>query len=270
MPATRRNESAFTLIEVLVSIGILGALLAILLPALERARHKAYVEKCASNLHQIGIALAIYENDNAGHGPRTTYDPAAALAVGTGGSAADPFTTGGPAANDVTAAVFLLARVEKLPAVLFICPYNDDTDFHADPAAIAGRSNFTDYKMNLAYSFADPYPSDSAVAAGYQWGSRVAPTFAVAADLNPGVDARSNVFSAQPNGPLSSYESANSLNHEKEGQNVLFGDGHVDYQRTPLCGTAGDNIFSSRSASGLTVYTGPADANDSVLLPDDD
>jgi prepilin-type N-terminal cleavage/methylation domain-containing protein/prepilin-type processing-associated H-X9-DG protein len=265
-----RRRTAFTLIEVLVAIGIIVVLMAILLPAIEHARHKAYIEKCASNLHQIGIALTLYQNDNHQHGPRTAYDPAGPPTAGTGGSAADPFAANGPAANDVTAAVFLLARTEKLPTMLFVCPYNDDTDFKADAANIQTRSNFTNYKMNLAYSFADMYPSDAAVTAGYQWGSHISPTFAVAADMNPGVDGQSNVFTAKPNGSVASYEPATSLNHEKEGQNVLFGDGHVDFKTSPLCGTAGDNIYTSRAASGSTVYAGPADADDSVLLPDDD
>jgi len=61
----------FTLIELLVSIGIIVVLAAILLPVLARARERARIAVCMSNLRQIGIAFRMYTDDADGAFPNT-------------------------------------------------------------------------------------------------------------------------------------------------------------------------------------------------------
>jgi prepilin-type N-terminal cleavage/methylation domain-containing protein/prepilin-type processing-associated H-X9-DG protein len=68
-PARLRRRSAFTLIELLTVIAIIGILAAILIPVVGSVRESARATQCASNLRQVALGLLMYAQDNGGLAP---------------------------------------------------------------------------------------------------------------------------------------------------------------------------------------------------------
>ena len=67
-----KNGKFFTLVELLVVIGIIAVLAAMLMPALGKAREKAKQADCLNNEKNLSLAITMYSNDNRSHFPFTT------------------------------------------------------------------------------------------------------------------------------------------------------------------------------------------------------
>jgi hypothetical protein len=208
---------------------------------------------CASRLRQIGIGLLLYANENKGALPRTIYDRTKPPTWGTPYESnpklaalppadADPFVAkasdAAPAANDVTAALFLMLRTQKIEPLALICPSTGQTAFD-----FGGKDNtklnWTNWpgkaalRDHLSYSLNNPYPSLKAVESGWRWNNVMGAEAALAADMNPGVAALLKLSTASI--PVELVQ-GNSFNHFRAGQNVLYGDSHVDFATSPFVG----------------------------------
>jgi prepilin-type N-terminal cleavage/methylation domain-containing protein len=294
----RLQSKGFTLVELLVVIGIIALLISILLPSLSKAREAANKVKCGSNLKQIGQGLLLYANENNGNYPRTYYATATANVItnNQGANMANPFAAAPTASpvgnNNVGAAIFLLLRTQELTSAVFTCPSSNaepDTFGQGNPKGnVQNQSNFsgtagsnTDihWYTVCSYSFEAMYPNAAAVNDGFRWTNTLKSDFAIGADLNPGSINGSNPMAVTTTSSSKDQMLGNSRNHQQGGQEVLYGDGHVEFMQSCMAGVGQDNIYcnaAARTAAGVILPKGisqPGPANlpnhkdDSVLFP---
>jgi prepilin-type N-terminal cleavage/methylation domain-containing protein/prepilin-type processing-associated H-X9-DG protein len=265
----------FTLIELLVVVAIIALLISILLPSLSRARELSKRTVCSANLRGWGSACKIYSNENDEYWPTvetTTGDVKYTEAIG-GPMESDRLNPTNRSSGTVstTRNFWMLIREGDVTVKLLRCPSSnwdlDDTE---------NLNLYYDFRGQryVSYGYQIPYPSPDlsrptenqdprmAFSADRGWASGIGPIVDVPpAGAQYGTAGtvsitKDTVRSAVKN--ERDWDILNSPNHNQEGQNILFQDGHVDWTRTFWSGINFDNIYTNADYTKPEITFGTA------------
>ena len=140
------SRGAFTLVELLVVIGIIAILISILLPALNRARDKARSVQCMSNMRQIYIYCAMFAQDNKGRLPRPGINDPPSPDV----DRTTPWAQDGPGlANFTSGCLWKYIPAGPTRQQIILCPGdNGEQVRYGSLTTVAGEGRNFSYSMN--------------------------------------------------------------------------------------------------------------------------
>ncbi len=260
------KRKGFTLVELLVVIAIIALLMGILMPALSRVRQIAFRMVCGTNLSGIGKAMLIYSND---------YDDELPRSGGRNGSWA-PRIQNWQALNrvgaygnlengngSISSCFYLLVKYSEVTPKSFLCKGDSGTSEFKPADYNAGDRDLIDLwdfgpnpPEHCSYAYHTPFGMYALTTSGE-------PGMAVAADRNPFIGSPMAEQKVMPNGfkpdtaGKDELKLINANQHQEDGQNVLFLDSHVSFEKRPYCGINDDNIYTFWSGGDIRVGTMP-------------
>jgi prepilin-type N-terminal cleavage/methylation domain-containing protein/prepilin-type processing-associated H-X9-DG protein len=133
-----RRQAGFTLVELLVVIGIIALLISILLPSLNKAREQARSAQCLSNMRQIGAAMSLFAQEHKGYMCKAWFNDTALHPIDSPAQVASPDWN---FRNDGTESTwewtYILSTYMNKNEDVFRCPADDTPDAEPNPYGAA-------------------------------------------------------------------------------------------------------------------------------------
>jgi len=250
-----------------------------------RPRSTAYRMVCGSNLARIGKAMLIYAGDYEDELPRAGGRASIWQPKINNWQASDRITayglqpdgTGGAAS--ISASFYLLIKYGEISAQPFVCTHDKGTpEFKAAEYGVRDKEliDLWDFGSepwkHCSYAYHTPFGM-------YALTTSSEPGMAVAADRSPWIATgklKARNFSLfKPDGDIKQQRAGNSLVHSEDGQNVLFVDSHVYFEKRSFCAINDDNIYTfwdggdiRRGGQPVVGGSEPMDRKDSFLVHD--
>jgi len=267
------RRKGFTLVELLVVIGIIAVLMGVLLPTLNTVKRTAQRVVCGSNEAGLGKAMLLYANDHDGDFPKAggagaKWSTAGKISSWRDTTGAQYGSPGAITSVTITSSLFYLIKYEDVTPSQFVCKGDAGirefklSDCTALPAEIDDITDVWDFgcgaegtawpgKYN-SYAYHDPYET-VAITRSFPLGSYSDPASPVLADRNPFLDKNGTYAVTPPAGETlpgwvretysDPYKTGNAAAHQREGQNVLYCDSHVTFAKLANVGITKDNIW---------------------------
>ena len=248
------KRKGFTLVELLVVIGIIALLISILLPALSKARANAMRVKCASQLRQVGIATVMYANENKGYLPTIRNEWKAPRTYDLGGTYNYIFTNGDTTpkgSNDPDNPGANIGRLIRTKHIAGTDAAWGTNPIQFCPAAMQGQTGLPDYHNAYRYNFHVKYVSNPPGSGTYilqRWWTRLAnygkPPKSLGRAKGPFVAEKDFQFPQMPYAlaidPLFDLGTAGHAQGKQRAYNLCYADGSV---RTAVTDPRADRGF---------------------------
>ena len=288
----RLTGRGFAIAGIVIPVVLFSLSLGII--SLRGIREKARRMVCGTNLSQIGMAMLIYANDYEDEFPRaggreTAWGPTVLFDAVDRFSAYGLQADGSGGTATISSSFYLLVKYAEATPKSFICKGDIGTtefklsDYPNRNPSIKEDIHAWDFgtlpSQNCSYTYHMPYGL-------YPLTKSSEPGMAVAADRNPWIDSPAakakNFWRFKPdippwNGTIKQAKYGNAVTHKGEGQNVLFMDSHVDFEKRPYCGIHDDNIYThlpqgigypQRGDPPVPFVSQPGHRKDSLLVHD--
>jgi hypothetical protein len=273
---------AFAVASVLVAI--FAGLLPVWFVISNIPRSTAFRMVCGTNLSGIGKAMLMYTNDYDNKFPRAGGKNSIWSNSIPEWSAENRYTAYGlsPDGSDgratISSSLYFLVKYEEVEPKRFVCKQDyGTTEFNLAEYGVPGKELFDLWDFgpeptkHCSYSYHMPYGP-------YALTSSYLPGVAVAADPSPWMmspDANpKNITYFDPDGDKEAIKAGNCSTHQGDGQNVLFIDAHVGFEKTSFCGINEDNIYTYWDGQDIrrgaipNLKSQPTDRLDSMLVND--